>query len=126
MTEGRAGARVAIIAGNFWPEAVGIGRTVGEFAQFLAQAGVPVVVATSMPYYPEWRIWPAYRGRLWKTDRSGRVTVLRSWHLVARQPSTLTRLLQTRGYATRLVRPSADLMMPAKADIEAACVNGLR
>ena len=93
MTDGRAGARVAIIAANFWPEAIGIGRTVGEFAQFLAQAGVPVVVATSMPYYPEWRIWPAYRGRLWRTDRSGRVTVLRSWHLVARKPSTLTRLL---------------------------------
>jgi putative colanic acid biosynthesis glycosyltransferase WcaI len=84
---------VAIIASNFWPEQTGTSQTLTEFARFLVAAGVPVRVATAMPYYPQWRIWPRYRGRLWSTDREGGLTVLRSWHLVGPKPSTVTRLL---------------------------------
>src|SRR5712692_1976555 len=69
---------VAIIASNFWPEQTGTSQTLTEFARFLASAGVPVRVATAMPYYPQWRIWPEYRGRVWSTDREGNITVLRS------------------------------------------------
>lgn len=84
---------VAILTSNFAPEQTSTGRTVTEFAEFLAHSGLPVVVATSMPYYPQWRIWPEYAGRLWRTERNGRLTVLRSWHFVRPRPSTLTRLL---------------------------------
>src|SRR5712692_2196918 len=84
---------VAIIASNFWPEQTGTSQTLTEFARFFSSAGVPVRVATAMPYYPQWRIWPEYRGRVWSTDREGNITVLRSWHRVGPRPSTLSRLL---------------------------------
>lgn len=50
-------------------------------------------VATAMPYYPQWRIWSHYRGRLWSTDREGDLTVFRSWHLVWPKPSAMSRVL---------------------------------
>lgn len=96
MARTEAGTRsghVAIVTSNFAPEATSTGRTVAEFAEFLAQSGIRVVVATSMPYYPQWRIWPEYRRRLWHTDRRERLTVRRSWHFVRPRPSTLTRIL---------------------------------
>ncbi len=85
--------RVAIVTTNFWPERTGISQTVGEFAQFLADHGVEVSVATALPYYPEWRIWDSYRGAVWRTDHGESMTVRRSWHFVSPNPSTLTRLL---------------------------------
>lgn len=84
---------VAIIASNFWPEQTGTSQTLTEFARFLAGAGVPVRVATAMPYYPQWRIWPQYRGRFWSTDREANLTVLRSWHFVRPNPSSMSRVL---------------------------------
>src|SRR6266571_2541923 len=84
---------VAMITSNFWPEQTGTSQTLSEFACFLAASGVPVRVATAMPYYPQWRIWPEYRGHLWSTDREGDLTVFRSWHFVRPRPSTMSRML---------------------------------
>lgn len=84
---------VAIVSSNFWPERTGTSQTVGEFAKFFADHGVQVRVATALPYYPEWRIWDDYRGRLWRTDHQHGTTVFRTWHFVSPTPSTLTRLL---------------------------------
>ena len=85
--------RIAILTSNFWPEPTSTGQTVWEFAHFLAQRGLDVRVATSMPYYPQWRVWKEYRGAIWATEHHEGVRVLRSWHFVAPRPSTLTRLL---------------------------------
>jgi len=85
-------ARVAILTSNFWPEPTGTGQTVTELARFLAHEGLDVRVATSMPYFPEWRIHPDYRGRLWRRELHRRIRVLRSWHFVRPDPSTVTRI----------------------------------
>ena len=87
------GARVAILSSNFWPEQTGTSQVVGEFASYFASRGIEVSVATAMPFYPQWRIWDQYRGRLWHTERLGPMRVLRSWHFVSAAPSTITRLL---------------------------------
>jgi colanic acid biosynthesis glycosyl transferase WcaI len=84
---------VAIITTYFWPEQTGISQTVGEFAAFLTQRGMDVRVATAMPYYPQWQIWPDYRGAIWRTEQREGMTIYRSWHLVSPTPSTLTRVL---------------------------------
>jgi colanic acid biosynthesis glycosyl transferase WcaI len=86
-------AHVAVISSNFWPEPTGTSQTVWEFTEYLSKQGVPVRVATSMPYYPQWRIWPSYRGRLWQIEHRERIEIRRSWHYVSPRPSTLTRLL---------------------------------
>jgi colanic acid biosynthesis glycosyl transferase WcaI len=89
--DGRRG-HIAFILANFAPERTGISQTATELAAFLAADGHDVRVATSMPYYPEWRIWPEYRGRLWRTDRFDGLLVRRSWHFVRPNPTTLLRL----------------------------------
>lgn len=90
--EGTSG-HVAIATSNFWPEPTGTSQTVTEFAEFLAQRGIQVRVATSMPYFPEWHISPEYRGALWRRDQFHGIEILRSWHYVNARPTTLTRLL---------------------------------
>ncbi|OLE71002.1 MAG: hypothetical protein AUI36_03090, partial [Cyanobacteria bacterium 13_1_40CM_2_61_4] len=84
---------VAILGSNFWPEATGSSQTVTEFAEFLVRRGHDVRVATSMPYYPQWEIWPEYRRAFWRKDEHKGMVILRSWHVVSPHPSTLTRLL---------------------------------
>jgi len=84
---------VAIITSNFWPEPTGISQTVTEFARFLADRNIDVRVATAMPYYPQWRIWPNYRGLLRLSERHQGCSILRSWHYARPKPSTRARLL---------------------------------
>src|SRR5437879_5895520 len=84
---------VAIITSNFWPEPTGISQTVTEFARFLADRNIDVRVATAMPYYPQWRIWPNYRGLLSLSERNQGCSILRSWHYARPTPSTLARVL---------------------------------
>jgi putative colanic acid biosynthesis glycosyltransferase WcaI len=83
---------VAVITSNFWPEQTGSSQTVGEFADYLAKNGLQVRVVTSMPYYPQWRIWPEYRGVLYRAETGAGMSVFRSWHWVTPKPGTLTRL----------------------------------
>lgn len=84
---------VAVVSSNYWPEATGISQTTTEFAEHLAASGFEVRVATAMPYYPAWEIFPAYRGRLVLTEARAGVTIRRAWHHVSPRVSTLTRLL---------------------------------
>jgi|GEM_PF-5933257 len=85
---------VAVIMSNFWPEPTGGSPTATEFAVFFQRAGVPVRVATSMPYYPQWEIWPEYRGALWRREFHEGVEINRSWHRVSPRVNTLMRMLQ--------------------------------
>lgn len=85
--------RIALLSSNFWPEPTGTSQPTTDLALYLAEHGQTVCVATAMPYYPQWRIWPDYRGRLWKRDAVKDVTIFRSWHFVRPRPSTVTRLL---------------------------------
>ena len=85
--------RVAFVAANFWPEPTGVGQVTWEFARYLAEAGLEVRVATAMPYYPQWEIWPAYQRKLWMSETVEGVQIFRSWHRISPNPSTITRLL---------------------------------
>ena len=84
--------RVVLVTSNFWPERTGIGQVTTEFAQFLASRGIDVHVVTGMPYYPEWRIYPEYRGSLQRTERLGDVTIHRAWHHARPAPGALSRI----------------------------------
>ncbi len=85
--------RVTIVSSNFWPEQTGSSQTVAEFAEFLADRGADVRVATALPFYPQWRIWESYRGTLWRTEKRNGMTIFRAWHVVSPRPTTLGRLL---------------------------------
>lgn len=84
---------IAIIMSNFWPEPTGGSATATEFAIFLRHKGLAVNVVTSMPFYPQWRIWPEYRGKVWHTEVHEGVRILRSWHFVMPRVTTLVRIM---------------------------------
>ena len=70
--------RLLIHGINYAPELAGIGRYTGELGAWLAARGHRVTVLTAHPYYPEWRVHPAYRGRGWRREFRDGVEVLRA------------------------------------------------
>ena len=85
--------RVTIISSNYWPERTGIGQVTTEFAEYLAASGMDVRVATAMPYYPEWSVYPAYKNSLWRTERKNGVLIARAAHYATPDPTTARRIL---------------------------------
>jgi colanic acid biosynthesis glycosyl transferase WcaI len=57
-----------------------------------AEAGHDVTVLTSFPHYNRDAVWPEYRGRLYETDRVGKVRVIRSYIYVPRERTSAGRL----------------------------------
>ena len=85
---------IAVISSNYWPEPTGVSRTVTEFAEFLARRNLDVRVATAMPYYPQWEIYPGYRWSVYRSEQRNGVTIFRAWHRVRPAPSAVGRVLQ--------------------------------
>ncbi|WP_372720592.1 glycosyltransferase WbuB [Novipirellula sp.] len=75
--------RILLHGLNYAPEEIGIGKYSGEMVQELAEGGHDVVVVTTPPYYPQWKILDGYRGSLYSrevtesVDSRGRVEVIR-------------------------------------------------
>src|SRR5207247_8170957 len=91
---GRARGPLAVISSNYWPEPTGVSRTVTEFTEFLTRRNLDVRVATAMPYYPQWEIYPGYRRSLYRSERRNGATIFRAWHRVRPAPSAVGRMLQ--------------------------------
>jgi len=69
--------RIHFYSISYSPEKAGSGRYNGELTEWLASQGHQVDVITAHPYYPEWRVHKAYRGKGWCTERHGNLTVYR-------------------------------------------------
>ncbi|MBO0933194.1 WcaI family glycosyltransferase [Fibrella aquatilis] len=78
---------------NYAPELTGVGKYTGEMGSWLAAQGHTVDVITAMPYYPEWRVHPAYRGRGWFTEHIDGVTVHRCPLYVPNKVTSLSRVI---------------------------------
>ena len=50
-----------------------------------------LTAVVAFPYYPAWRVWDGYRGRLYQREHLNEVNVRRVWHFV---PSRASSLLQ--------------------------------
>lgn len=87
--------RILLVGLNYAPEVVGIGPYTTELAEHFAATGHKVSVLTSFPYYPHWRIDPAYRRkRPFVVETINRVRVVRSPILLpGAGHSTLRRIL---------------------------------
>ncbi|HIK26490.1 MAG: glycosyltransferase family 4 protein [Oscillatoriaceae bacterium SKW80] len=70
--------RILIYSYNYYPEPIGIAPLMTELAEGLVKRGHQIRVVTSMPNYPERRIYPAYQGRWYMTERRNNVTIQRS------------------------------------------------
>ncbi len=60
--------RILIFGINYSPELTGIGKYTGEMGSWFAQHGHDVHVVTALPYYPEWEVHDAYKGKKWFTE----------------------------------------------------------
>jgi colanic acid biosynthesis glycosyl transferase WcaI len=56
----RADMRILIHCLNFSPEPTGVGKYVGEMADWLALRGHEIHVVTSAPHYPQYRVFDGY------------------------------------------------------------------
>ena len=70
--------RILIHGINYAPEFVGIGRYTGELGAWLRSRGHAVTVLAAPPYYPAWRVPPAYRRPAWRREWLDGVEVLRA------------------------------------------------
>lgn len=70
-------AKVLIYAMNYSPEIAGVGRYTGEIGEHLAVAGHEVIVVTTPPHYPGWKLQGPYEPYRWTTERQGGQTIIR-------------------------------------------------
>jgi colanic acid biosynthesis glycosyl transferase WcaI len=82
-----------ILSINYWPEVTGIGAFTTYRAEHLAAAGHEVVVCTTFPYYPEWKIPPAYARRLAMSETRNGVRIVRSYAYIPNPVTSLRRVV---------------------------------
>jgi colanic acid biosynthesis glycosyl transferase WcaI len=78
---------------NYSPELTGVGKYTGEMGAWLVKQGHSVHVITAMPYYPEWQIHDAYKGKFWFTELIEGAVVHRCPFYVPRKVTSLKRIL---------------------------------
>lgn len=92
---------VLILGINYAPEMVGIGPYTAGMAQFLAQAGHSVTVVCAKPYYPHWKVDPAFVGGGHHVSVEHGIRVVRVPTYVPSQPSGIRRLAHHMSFAAR-------------------------
>ncbi len=85
--------RVLILSINYWPEVTGIGAFTTYRAEHLAAAGHHVVVCTTFPYYPEWKVPPEYAGKLASSETRNGVRIVRSYAYIPNPVTSPRRIL---------------------------------
>lgn len=102
--------RILVLTVNYWPEETGIGAVTTWRCERLAAQGHDVVVCTTFPYYPQWRVADNYRGKFWFGESHNGVTIFRSWAWVPARLTSVKRILfETSFLAGNLLRAlSAD------------------
>ena len=84
---------VLLVTSAYAPERTGTAPLNTELCEYLASRGHRVSVVTSFPHYPEWNVFPAYRGRLWQRELLNGVTILRSYAYIPSRRTTMRRIL---------------------------------
>jgi len=85
--------RILVLGINYAPERTSVAPFTTGLCEHLASQGHQVTVVTAFPYYPEWRVWDGYRGRLYRKERINGVEVRRVAHFVPAKPSNLVQRL---------------------------------
>lgn len=85
---------------NYAPEETGIAPYNADLARYLAGQGHDVTALVAIPYYPQWAVAPAWRGR-WSDRRVEEgVKVHRLRLYVPPRPTTIRRLLHELSFTT--------------------------
>ncbi len=96
---------------NYSPEEIGIGKYSGEMVQELSEVGHHVVVVTTPPYYPQWKILDGYQGRIYSRQVTqskngrGRIEVIRCPLWVPRSVTGLKRVIHLASFGLSSIPP---------------------
>ena len=71
--------KIAIICQYYLPEIGAPPARISELAEAWSKAGHEVTVVTGLPNHPTGRVPAAYRGTIFKKERTGSVEVWRNW-----------------------------------------------
>jgi colanic acid biosynthesis glycosyl transferase WcaI len=107
--------RLLVVGSSYAPEETGIAPYTTGLAEHMVGRGHDVTVITGMPSYPQWRVYPEYRGLLRKRERCGDVEIRRVRGYVPRSQSTLRRGLFEASFLlgglTQLAMPRPDVVL---------------
>jgi len=85
--------RILILGINYFPERTSVSPFTTGLSEHLAAQGHTIQVVTAFPYYPEWRIWKEYRGRITQEEVRGGVRIRRVRHFIPSRASSLIQRL---------------------------------
>jgi colanic acid biosynthesis glycosyl transferase WcaI len=91
--------RILLYSANFAPEPTGIGKYSGEMASWLAERGHSVRVVAAPPYYPQWKVDPAYAWPLYRREQWNGVDVWRAPLWVPTTPGGVARVVHLMSFA---------------------------
>lgn len=91
--------RILIVGQNYAPEPVGIGPCTAGMAEMLATAGHQVRVVCGTPSYPQWKVFPRYRGLRFRRAIENGVRIVRLPHYVPAVPGGMRRMLYLGSFA---------------------------
>ncbi|HEY9877763.1 MAG TPA: glycosyltransferase family 4 protein [Leptolyngbyaceae cyanobacterium] len=92
--------RILIYSYNYHPEPIGIAPLITELAEGLVRRGHEVRVVTAMPNYPERKIYPEYRGQLYRTEIHNGVLIQRCFVSIRPKPGLVARLMLEGSFVT--------------------------
>lgn len=85
--------RILIYSYNYHPEPIGIAPLMTELAEGLAKNGHELRVLTAMPWYPESKIYPQYRGKIYSQEEKNGVKIYRSYVWASQKRSFINRAM---------------------------------
>ena len=103
--------RLAILGINYAPEEIGIGRYTTDTAVWLVARGHDVEAIVGKPYYPQWSVYPAWRGGGWRRGQERGVTVTRCPHYVPARPGGLKRVIHLASFTLSALLPTLGLRL---------------
>ena len=93
--------RILILGVNYFPERTSVAPFTTGLSEHLTSRGHTVQVVTAFPYYPEWRVWDGYRGRITQKEVRRGVEIRRVRHFIPGRASSLPqRLLHDFSFTT--------------------------
>lgn len=91
--------KILLYGVNYAPELTGIGKYMGEMAEWLVARGHDVRVVCAPPYYPEWRVRDGYSAWRYAREERNGVKVWRCPLFVPSNPSGLKRVVHLASFA---------------------------
>ncbi|MGY4344959.1 glycosyltransferase involved in cell wall biosynthesis [Bradyrhizobium sp. GM7.3] len=97
--------RVLLVGINYAPDLIGVAKYNTELCESLAAEGHEVKVITAAPYYPAWKIPPAFKPSYFRSRDIHGVRVIRTPIYVPEHPSGAKRLVHHASFAVTSAAP---------------------